>query len=161
MADLMNTLAYLLQAYPHKDDLSNARATKLVYLADWHQAINYKQQMTQVAWYFDNYGPFVWDVLNTARANPNLFSIQETSNYYGTPKTLLSRTSTLFSPILSRQEQTSLQHVILATQRLGWDDFIKLVYSTYPIASSPRYSYLNLVQKAAEYAILNATPSQT
>jgi hypothetical protein len=39
MATLGDVMAYLCEHYPHKDDLSKARLTKLVYLADWKSAI--------------------------------------------------------------------------------------------------------------------------
>ena len=154
MADILNTLAYVLQHYPHKSELSNARATKLIYLGDWHQALYYGKQITSISWYFDNYGPFVSDVKATAAQHPNIFKIEETVNMFGTPKTLLSLAVAAVTPNLAPQEQASLDHVIGATKGETWDGFIKLVYSTYPVASSQRYSQLDLIAKAQEYKAL-------
>lgn len=151
MARIQDVVAYLLQHYPHKSELSNARVTKLVYLADWHQAITSGRQITPIRWYFDNYGPFVWDVKKAAEDNPFLFRIEDTQNYFGTPKTLLSLEPGDYTPEVGDDERKSLDHVIEATKKLTWDAFIKLVYSTYPVASSERYSFLDLVTKAQEY----------
>ena len=52
---------------------------------------------------------------------------------------------------LSDNVKHVLDFVIEKTAPLSWDDFIKLVYSTYPIVTQPRYSTLNLVQLASLY----------
>lgn len=151
MATIQDVVAYLLEHYPHKSELSNARVTKMVYLADWHQAINYGRQITPIEWYFDNYGPFVWDVKRAAESNPFLFKLEDTHNYFGTPKTVLSLQGGTYSPTLMPAERASLDHVIEATKQLTWDAFIKLVYATHPVASSERYTNLDLVTKARDY----------
>ena len=45
----------------------------------------------------------------------------------------------------------SIDHVINETKNLNWDQFIRLVYSTFPIASAERYTYIDLIEKAKEY----------
>ncbi|KAA0593961.1 hypothetical protein J2848_004127 [Azospirillum lipoferum] len=156
MAKLSDVLAYVLGSYPHKHELSNARVNKIIYLADWHHALNYNQQITPISWYFDNYGPYVDDVKVTARKHPEIFKTEETSNFYGNPK--LSFSLICDKPArLTEAERKSLDFAIEKTKKLYWDDFIKLIYSTHPIASSPRYSTLDLVQKAKEYRKLNKT----
>jgi hypothetical protein len=39
MAELKDIIAYYCKQYPHKAELSKARLTKMVYLADWKSAI--------------------------------------------------------------------------------------------------------------------------
>lgn len=153
MASLIDIIAFILSEYPVKSDLSNARVTKMVYLADWHQSINNNSQISPIRWYFDNYGPFVRDVLEAAKREPNLFVLQDTVNLFGRRKTLISMPKKNYTPNLSEAEKASLIHVINTTSKLNWNDFIKLVYSTYPIMSSNRYSYLDLSAKAADYAL--------
>jgi hypothetical protein len=151
MAKLVDIMAYILKNYPDKTDLSNARVTKLVYLSDWKHAITLKSQITNINWYFDNYGPFVWDIKETAEANPKLFSTRESSNAYGNPKLLIGLKMEYYVPTLSEAEKRSVDHVIDKTKDLSWSEFIRLIYSTHPIVSSNKYSYLNLVEKAEEY----------
>jgi hypothetical protein len=134
-----------------RGELSNARLTKMVYLSDWHQAISHGRQISNIEWYFDNYGPFVTDVEQTAKEHADLFEIVIALNIYGQPKKAFSLKQEAFTPSLTYEEQASLDHVIDITHKLYWNDFIKLVYGTYPVASSERYSFLDLVRKAKEY----------
>lgn len=152
MSNLKEAISYILKHYPHKDQLSNARVTKMLYLADWHQAINRKLQITDIRWYFDNYGPFVWDIKKEIECHPEVFISIDTHNFYGQTKTLFSMKNKDYEPCLSDDQKQSLQHIIDVTEKLTWNDFIRLVYSTYPITSSSRYSYLDIVEKAKEYA---------
>ncbi|TNE62673.1 MAG: DUF4065 domain-containing protein [Alphaproteobacteria bacterium] len=151
MATLKDTVAYILKEYPHKDELSNARVTKLVYLSDWRQSITKGEQITGINWYFDNFGPFVWDVKNTVNDDAETFSVEHSLNLFGAPKTLFKLKDKKFEPDLSDEEKASIKHAIEQTKALSWDSFISLVYSTYPIMSSDRYSSLDLPELAKEY----------
>lgn len=152
MNSLKDIIYYLIKNYSakFKSDLSNARVTKMVYLADWHQAINYKRQLTNIHWFFDNYGPYVADVKNEIEASQDIFTSENTHNFFGNTKIIFDIKNG-YSPELSKEAEESIQHIIEVTNALNWNDFIKLVYSTYPIMSSDRYSFLDLVQKASEY----------
>jgi len=151
MADLRDIMAYLIRRSPVKSVLSNARLTKLVYLADWRHTLRHGRQVSDIRWVFDNYGPFVWDIKNTAAENEKIFSIKATENALGGSKTLITLRDDEYEPVLMREEKESLLHAIRKTSHLGWDAFIRLVYSTYPIISSERYSRLDLRELAGEY----------
>ncbi len=151
MDKLKDLIAYIAQNYPIKEELSNARLTKIVYLSDWHQALNHQRQITNIDWYFDNYGPYVPDVIRKAQEFPNLFECESTNNMYGKSKTLVRIKDSSFLVELSKEETKSADHIIEITKSLNWNDFIQLIYSTYPITSSTRYSALNLIEKASEY----------
>ena len=90
MAALKDVLVYILLKYPFKDELSNARVTKMIYLADWRHALEEKTQISPIEWFFNNYGPFVWDIMETTKSNTELFYIDESENLYGEKKVLLS-----------------------------------------------------------------------
>lgn len=153
MAELQDIMAYVLLHYPAnmQHEMSNARLTKMVYLADWHQALQSNKQISPVNWYFDNFGPFVKDVEQTAAFRSDLFEINVGNNIYGQTKKIFSLKDRNYVPRITHQEAISINHIIEVTQKLYWNDFIKLVYSTHPIASSPRYTFLDLVSKAREY----------
>ena len=70
---------------------------------------------------------------------------------YGSTKTIFQIKDDSFKPDLTNSEKKSIDHIIGVSSKKYWDNFIKLLYSTHPIASSERYSYLNLGEKAAEY----------
>ena len=103
MAKLKDILAYILKRYPRKHDLSNARVTKLVYLSDWRNAIKHGRQLSDIKWYFDNYGPFVHDVKSEVSANPDLFAETNSSTPYGNPKSLFSLRDESYEPLLSSE----------------------------------------------------------
>ena len=152
MAHLKDVIAYILDKYPHKGELSNARVCKMVYLADWHQAIHHNRQISNVNWYFDNYGPYVHDVKREVLSSPEVFESVSTLNAHNEPKTVFRLTSEDYNPRLSSEERSSLDHVIEQTAPMYWESFIKLVYSTHPILKSEKYSYLNLVELALDYS---------
>lgn len=155
MAKLIDLMTYFCQHYPHPDDLSVGRLTKMVYLADWRSAITRSQQMTQIPWHFDHYGPYVRRIREVAETNPEHFAIDSLNTRLGNPKKVVRlrapRRSRVAEQAMTEDERGILDHVIRTTQDLGWGDFIKLVYSTYPILMEPRYSSLDLVELAARY----------
>lgn len=151
MSKLKDIIAYVLKNYPFKDELSNARVTKIIYLADWYSSINNGEQISNIQWVYDNYGPFVWNIKEEVENNPNIFKMKKTTNMFGGEKLLLSLVDTDYSPNLDATAVKALKHIMKITKDLNWSDFIKVVYATYPISSSERYTRLNLVNKAKEY----------
>ncbi len=149
MANLKDILIYILKEYPHKSELSNARLTKLVYLSDWSNAIHNQKQISNVKWYFDNYGPFVWDIYKEVKKN-DMFKVKYTTNIFGKEKKLISLQKSA-SYTLDESNIKNINRVIEVTKDLNWDKFINLVYSTYPILTTDKYSDLNLENKAKEY----------
>jgi hypothetical protein len=149
MANLEDILIYIIEEYPHKDELSNARLTKLVYLSDWYNSIHNNQQISHINWYFDNYGPFVWDIYKEVDENPR-FKVSHTLNFFGTEKKLIR----LINPKtvnLTETEIFSINKIIEATRDLNYENFINLVYSTYPILTTEKYNFLDLVSKAKQF----------
>lgn len=150
MGSLRDAVAYICKNYPHQDELSNARVTKMVYLADWKSAIERRKQLTDIKWRFDHYGPFVYDVRDVVEGDA-AFEIVPTRNLYGSHKELLKVSDDVEYPSLNEDEIQVLDHVLEASAKLNWDQFIKLVYSTYPIVTHERYSELDLIRSAEEY----------
>lgn len=153
MNSLVDILAYLLKDYPHPGDLSNARVTKLVYLADWKHVVDRNERLTTIPWIFNNFGPFVWNIKDTAVLNSRLFDVNTEQNLYGSRKTSLSLTPAgeSYATSLSDSAVEVLDHVLKTTAPLNFDVFIRLVYSTYPVVTTDRYEPLHLEAKAAEY----------
>lgn len=144
MADLADVISYICFKYPHKGELSNARVTKLVYLSDWEAVKATGRQITSIKWYFNNYGPFVHDVAEAATRDPRLATVT-TENIYGDRKVQITYIGRNDPGIeLSSSERGIVDRVILETQTLYWDGFIRHVYETPPIARSNRYTDLRL-----------------
>jgi hypothetical protein len=156
MAKLVDTIGYIISNYPDniRHELSNARLTKMVYLSDWKHVLSNGSQISDIDWYFDNYGPFVWDIEREAKNYPNIFKINNQTNAYGKRKKTYSLYPNDQNFLLTDSEKAAVDHIIDVTKKLFWDDFIQLVYSTHPVSSSERYTYLNLVGKGDEYRAL-------
>lgn len=134
---------YICKKYPIPDELSKARITKLVYLADWEYCKRTGEQLTGIQWYFHNFGPYVDDVVDAARHSKSL-KVIETQNSYGDKKELICAEENSLSPTLKKEQREIIDLIMNETKTLYWNDFIKHVYSTEPIVGSNRYTYLDM-----------------
>lgn len=159
MAEIGDVAAYFCEHYPHKSELSKTRLTKLVYLADWKAAKELGRQITNIKWYFHNYGPYVDDVINSVHANKERFQIVSSLNHYGDSKLEIRlRDGNGSGGKISTEEKEILDDIISETSPLYWNAFIKHVYATDPIENSDRYRYLNLLEMA-QNAKTNGEPT--
>lgn len=149
MKKLRSIIRYFCAKYPHSQELSNARLTKMVYLADWESAKKNQKQMTGIDWYFNNYGPFVDDVREASLEDTKI-NVISTTNMYGMRKTQMEFKGESGEWDLDVAEISILDSVINVTAPKYWNDFIRYVYSTYPIKNNPRYSSLDLVLLSQE-----------
>lgn len=150
MSDLRNVMAYFVANYPHKDELSKARLTKMIYLADWKSALDRGRQITDIKWKFHNFGPYVDDVHRVALDDP-AFRVEATTTMFGNRKEKIVLVDKQVDARLPSEEAGILDHVIEETKRLRFDPFIKLVYSTYPVLTGTRGYDLDLVRSAEAY----------
>ncbi|HHQ4675900.1 SocA family protein [Aeromonas veronii] len=148
---IMNVIKYILQAYPYKDELSASRLTKMLYLTDWKAALELDMQLTNTVWHFHHYGPYVDDFVKMAKQDSDI-KVTCTTTVFGGNKQLFKLSGESTQPItLEPQLKEIVDFVINATKDKNYEEFIKLVYSTYPVLSSNKYTDLDLVQKAREY----------
>ncbi|OAN73889.1 hypothetical protein A8B81_07240 [Sulfitobacter pontiacus] len=144
MSSIADIVAYIAEHYPHKSELSKARLTKMVYLADWQAVKQTGKQLTPIRWYFHNFGPYVDDVVNAAREDSRL-KVQLTRNAYGDFKEEIKFSSMPnIATSLTKEETKIIDSVMSETQTMYWKKFIEHVYDTTPVKKSQRYSYLKL-----------------
>lgn len=141
--NIADILVYFCTKYPLPQELSKARLTKMVYLADWESCLRFGKQLTDIQWYFHNFGPYVDDVLIAAEQSSELHVVR-TENIYGDAKQIIKARPRANAPELSRDVENILDDVMSKTKGLYWSDFIRYVYATKPIAQSTRYTLLNL-----------------
>ena len=154
-----NLIKYILKNYPHKSELSASRLTKMLYLADWKSAIEYSRQLTSVTWHFNHYGPYVDDFLKIAKDDKDI-EVNDTQTIFGGKKQQIELVNSFSGNIeITENQKEILDFVIEATKDKNYEDFIKLVYSTYPVVSSSRYSDFDLVSLANEYKKIAAKTS--
>lgn len=157
MAAVRDVVAYLCTRYPADKELSKARLTKMVYLADWKAALDGGQQMTDIAWEFNHYGPYVDDVVLAVQDAAGFQLVEhrtaEVAGFETAQRKQVVRRSggDVTFPSLSEEDRRILDHVIGVTAPKYWDEFIKLVYSTYPVLASSRFARLDLVPLAERY----------
>ena len=147
MNKLREIIRYFCQYYPNKNELSKARLTKMVYLADWKSAQRLNRQLTNIKWFFNYYGPYVEDVFREAISDPYL-DIKTETTIFGDSKTIVIPKQKIDVFNLTPEEQNILNEVINETKNLYWDQFINLVYSTTPIRMQDKFSSLDLVKYA-------------
>lgn len=150
MAKLGEILVYLFWKYPHPNELSKARVVKMIYLADWRSSILNGKQITNIRWVYNHYGPYVDDIITYIRQD-NRFEIKATTNYWGEFKEVITLKQQKVAVNLSIEDKGILDFVIEQTSKLYWNDFIGLIYSTYPIKNSVKYKELDLPRLADEY----------
>lgn len=160
-ATISNIIKYLLKEYPHKSELSASRLTKMIYLIDWKSSIDFGRQITNAQWHFDHYGPYVDDFVRLAKEDKDI-SVENTANYYGGKKQLFKLSDKFDGNFdLTKEQKHIADFVINATKQKNYEDFIQLVYSTYPVISNDRYSDLDLVESAEKYKQIIASSSKT
>jgi hypothetical protein len=147
MATLKDAMAYVCSSYPGSD-LSKAKLAKILYLADWKAALSGRDQITPVQWKFNHYGPYVTDVVDTARDNDG-FSLVNDWTAFGNRRTVVRYAGE--RPELSQDERDTIDGIIQRVASMSFDAFLKLVYSTYPVVVSDRGSVLDLRRLAGDY----------
>ncbi|MCQ1537761.1 DUF4065 domain-containing protein [Methanocalculus taiwanensis] len=150
-ASLKDVIAYILKKYPDCNDLSDARLTKMIYLADWKKAVKSGDTVTDIKWYFDNYGPYVDDIIETANENPSLFTVRNTQNAFGGKKKEIKLNNLRYIANIPDEDAGIIDFVIEKTKDKTFSEFKKLIYNTYPIVFSNQYEYLDLIKLAEDY----------
>ncbi len=150
MKKLQRIIAFLCLEYPHKSEITKARLTKMVYLADWFSALLDGKQLTDIEWVFNHYGPYVDDVVDAAHSALG-FKIEHQNTMYGTSKYVISYKGDVEDLGLKEREKEILTAVIKKTKSMYFNEFVDYVYSTYPVKTKERYSTFNLVRLAEKY----------
>lgn len=65
--------------------------------------------------------------------------------------TIVQLANPQFEPYLTFHEQQAVDHVLRVAGRLPDDEFVRLVRSTYPAITQPKYEPLNLPALAKKY----------
>ena len=148
-SNLEKIIAYICQEYPYKDELSDARLTKMVYLTDWFSSLVGDNQASDIKWVFNHYGPYVADVHQAAKGNES-FVVKNKATVFGNNKKIIAYVGDEridLDPLI----KSVIDKVINKTKSMFFNDFIDYVYSTYPVKNNDRYSILDLPKLANEY----------
>ena len=153
---LKDIIYYILAKHTNTTTFSNARITKLIYLSDWKSCLERGHQITNIEWFFDYYWPFVRDIENEIDKNPDLFIVEAMANgVFGGNRKIFAIKNDNYTPSVSEEEQKYINFVIEKTSSMWFSEFIKYVYSTYPIYKSRKFEKLDLSSLATEYKQLS------
>jgi hypothetical protein len=106
--------------------------------------------MTDTQWYYHQYGPYVEGIIDSVRQDAD-FTVNKLLDHQGNVKEFVVLNNQSKAANINVRDKQILDHVIKATCELGFSDFIRLVYSTYPVISSDKHTSLDLVTLAHEY----------
>jgi uncharacterized protein YwgA len=149
MEKLVNILKYIYLNYPNINQLSKPRLVKIIYLLDWKHCLTFEKQATDIKWYFNHYGPYVEDVINVISARGDLFETKGYPTQYGVSHKIIFIGDHNIE--LDESIKVTLDFVIDKTNKLNWNEFINLVYDTYPVKVNPKYTDLDLVDISKKY----------
>jgi len=150
MRNLEKLIRYILLNYPSVKELSKPRLVKLIYLIDWKYTIEHGSQYTDIKWYYNHYGPYVSEIIDFMKTRTEVFQVDSYSNQYEgiTDKFILLDKSQID---LESNIKIIADKFIDYTYKLTWSKFISLVYSSFPIKSSLKYTNLDLIALATEF----------
>lgn len=150
MTNLEKLVRYILLNYPNVNELSKPRLVKLIYLIDWKYTIDNGLQYTDIQWYYNHYGPYVNDVIELMKSKSEVFKVISYSNSYEgvTDKfVLIDKSEIILDTDIKKIADLFIGH----TYSMTWSNFINLVYSSFPIKSSLKYTILNLEEMATQF----------
>jgi len=135
--------------------LPKARLVKLVYLADWKSSVDRGCQITEVEWLYNHYGPYVKEIVDIIDSNPD-FVRRNYINQFGNPAEKIDLRDgvsqiELLNIDLNDQERNIIEFVSSITKDMSYTEFLRLVYSTYPIIKGEKFQYLDLVKMSKDY----------
>lgn len=149
--EILDLAVYIYRNYPYPTQLSKPRLVKIIYLIDWKCCIDYGEQATNINWYFNHYGPYVEDVINILKNAKEDFLVESYMNPFGGGISDSIKLLSNNNPTLIEEVKNITNLIISKTNKLNWTTFISLVYSTFPVQTSSKYTYLNLVEDAKKY----------
>jgi antitoxin SocA-like protein len=157
MAKVIDVAYYIcFHASQMRITLSKARLVKLIYLADWKAAVDYGHQITDVQWYFNHFGPYVKEIIDIIEGS-NVFLKCHYVNQFGN-----SAEEILLNPesgkgdlktTLSEDNRKIIDYVLSITRDMSYMEFIRLIYSTYPIIKSNKFEKMDLEKLSNEYKV--------
>jgi hypothetical protein len=125
------------------------------YLADWRSAIARGQQLTGVTWEFNEMGPSSREVLE-AIFSGSRFGIVPGRRSEGGQQQVVAVDPQAVPRSLTSEDKEILTYVVERVAHHDDSGLVRLVYSTFPILCTPRFSKLSLPELAARYSVEGA-----
>lgn len=152
MATVQDLASYLIpRAMEHKSVVSLPRLIKLMYLADWREALAHNVQITNLNWKIGACGPSADEIYQQLVTDVSHFTLSTIMDRFGNPKTVVGRASQAVNSGLTLSQQSSVDFILNVAKNREWESLVALVSSTYPVATNEPGAELNLPKLATEY----------
>lgn len=136
-------------------ELPKGRLVKLFYLLDWKSALESGKTVTDFTWYYNHFGPFLPEISDVLLRAGNDIILTVGNNLVGAPAEYIRLHSEKQESELGSELHPDtlklINEIVAVTKDLSFTQFIKLVYSTFPVRTSQKYSQLDLVKLAKDY----------
>jgi hypothetical protein len=119
----------------------------LVYLAHWKYALVYGQDLSETTWVFARSGPASGKFFDLLFTSPEIIVIDRLVEN----ETMNISCNKDLSVDIKEPEKLVLDFVLSKEALLNEPELQKLVYSTYPMMTTPRFKKLDLINKAKDY----------
>lgn len=149
MAGTKDVIAYICRKYPQAAELGLLRVLYMVYLADWRHVLAHGQQLMDVTWQSGELGPEASPVLATLLTDPHVRRVASASAD-GTPVERV-QVDEGYMPQVTTEEAGTLDFVIGLAKVRRPAELKRLVYSTYPMFTQPKFEDLDLISLADAY----------
>jgi len=151
MKNLLETILYVFEKYPKKDELSSARLVLLIFLIDWKFAIENGKQFTEAKWTYEQFGPFSKDIFALIKKRNEIFKIDIPKNSDGRATERLSVKSNSIIEVKNFEAKSAADFILANTYAMTWSEFIQLIYSSYPIISNSKNTELDLSKDSVRF----------
>lgn len=150
MKKLEIVMEYVLSRCDSQRKVSLNKLVKMLYLADWKNYLKTGRSLSNLQWEFDKFGPTSSEAVDFAKAKNNIdveYSLSKTG--FSHENVILKNRSADYE--LSSSEKEILDQVVEDTFNLEWEDFMRVIFDTYPITKLTKYGYIDLSKFAHEY----------
>ena len=153
MATVQDLASYLIpRAMAPREYVSLPRLIKLMYLADWREALACQSQITNVNWKIGSCGPSADEIYEQLRSDVTRFSISSIADKFGNPKTIVRcLTGAGDTGALTESQRAATDFILRIARNKPWESLTSLVSSTFPVATSETGAILNLPELAVKY----------
>lgn len=131
MAQLRDVVAYLCKRYPHKQELSKARLSKMIYLGEFRSATTKGRRLTDQTWTFSHLGPYLGEMDEFPFPDES-FRVTKGTSIYGDPMEVVTVLEDVEFPSLTEEDRRILDLVVKESAAKEWEDLCSLVCSTIP-----------------------------
>jgi hypothetical protein len=142
---------YIVKIVSGVEHMSVPRCIKVIYLLDWYSAFMH-QRPSGRKWFHGLCGPKEASIEVLLSTPSRYFEIRQMDNHFGGVKDVIYCKEVSDVPKITPTDMTIISDVASIVRGMPWNDFIRLVSSTYPMLKSLPGEYIDLKTLATGYS---------